>query len=194
MSGSQTPAPGAGPAKEPAGADPSMEDILASIRRILSEDVPQPASDGPAAPEETPSDVLVLDASMMVAEPPQPAPVQAQAPVPIRPAATLEPPAEPYRPPAVTPPPAPPPHAADTDESLVAPEVMQAAASSMSGLMRRLSAERGTLVRSGGPTIEDMVREELRPMLKEWLDANLSPLVERLVKAEIERVIGRAVP
>jgi len=189
MSGAQTPAPGTGPAKEQAGADPSMEDILASIRRILSEDVPQPAPDGPI-PEETPSDVLVLDASMMVAEPPQPAPVQAQAPVPPRPAATPEPPAEPYRPPAVTPPP----HAADTDESLVAPEVMQAAASSVSSLMRRLTAERSTLVRSGGPTIEDMVREELRPMLKQWLDANLSPLVERLVKAEIERVIGRVIP
>ena len=49
-------------------------------------------------------------------------------------------------------------------------------------------------VRSGGPTIEDIVREELRPMLKAWLDTNLPPLVERLVRAEIERVVGRAAP
>ena len=49
-------------------------------------------------------------------------------------------------------------------------------------------------VRSNGPTIEDIVREELRPLLKAWLDANLPPMVERLVRAEIERVVGRAVP
>ncbi len=44
------------------------------------------------------------------------------------------------------------------------------------------------------PTIEDLVREELRPLLKAWLDENLPPLVERLVRAEIERVVGRVVP
>jgi cell pole-organizing protein PopZ len=54
--------------------------------------------------------------------------------------------------------------------------------------------ERSTQVRSGGPTIEDIVREEIRPLLKEWLNANLPLLVERLVRAEIERVVGRAVP
>ena len=47
---------------------------------------------------------------------------------------------------------------------------------------------------TGGPTIEDIVREELRPLLKQWLDTNLPPLVERLVRTEIERVVGRAVP
>ena len=41
----------------------------------------------------------------------------------------------------------------------------------------------------GGPTLEDMVRDEMRPLLKEWLDANLPALVERLVQVEIERVI-----
>jgi hypothetical protein len=37
-------------------------------------------------------------------------------------------------------------------------------------------------------TVEDLVKEILRPMLKEWLDANLPAIVERLVRAEIERV------
>ena len=37
-------------------------------------------------------------------------------------------------------------------------------------------------------TLEDLVREMLRPMLKSWLDDNLPSLVERIVKAEIERV------
>jgi cell pole-organizing protein PopZ len=49
-------------------------------------------------------------------------------------------------------------------------------------------------VRSDGPTVEDIVREEMRPLLKSWLDANLPPLVERLVRVEIERVVGRVVP
>jgi cell pole-organizing protein PopZ len=39
-----------------------------------------------------------------------------------------------------------------------------------------------------GQTIEGLVREMLRPMLKSWLDDNLPGLVERLVRAEIERV------
>jgi cell pole-organizing protein PopZ len=37
-------------------------------------------------------------------------------------------------------------------------------------------------------TIEELVREMLRPMLKSWLDDNLPSLVEKLVRAEIERV------
>jgi cell pole-organizing protein PopZ len=42
-------------------------------------------------------------------------------------------------------------------------------------------------------TLEDLVEDMLRPMLKSWLDENLPPLVERLVRAEIERLsrIGR---
>ena len=52
-------------------------------------------------------------------------------------------------------------------------------------------AERTAVVHRGGPSIEDVVREEIRPLLKEWLDAHLPPLVERLVRAEIERVVGR---
>ena len=38
------------------------------------------------------------------------------------------------------------------------------------------------------PTLEDVVRETLRPMLKSWLDEHLPSLVERMVEAEIERV------
>jgi len=77
---------------------------------------------------------------------------------------------------------------------LVAPEAAAAAASSVGSLVRTLAAERYTQVHSGGPTIEDLVREEIRPLLKDWLDAHLPSLVERLVRAEIERVVGRAVP
>jgi cell pole-organizing protein PopZ len=171
MSGSQTP-PGTGTGTGAAGSssegDPSMEDILASIRRILSEDEAPAAvgKEGPASPpaQEKDSDgVLVLDPAMMVPEPEQPAP----------------PPAMPASVPATP--------------QLVAPAAAAAAASSVSSLVRTLTAERNMQVHSGGPTIEDLVREELRPLLKTWLDENLPPLVERLVRVEIERVVGRAV-
>jgi hypothetical protein len=57
-----------------------------------------------------------------------------------------------------------------------------------------VSSERGSQVYRGGPSIEDVVREEIRPILKDWLDTHLPPLVERLVRAEIERVVNRALP
>jgi cell pole-organizing protein PopZ len=43
-------------------------------------------------------------------------------------------------------------------------------------------------VRKREPTLEDVVRETLHPMLKSWLDENLTRVVERMVQAEIERV------
>ena len=39
-----------------------------------------------------------------------------------------------------------------------------------------------------GPRIGDIVAEALRPMLKDWLDANLKSIVERAVKAEVKRI------
>lgn len=147
------------------GDDPSMEDILASIRRILSEEGASAPGLSHAEEPVASDDVLVLDSSMMIpdAQQPEPAP---------EPEAT---------PPAVT-------------TALVAPAAAAAAASAMGNLVRTLAADRAAQVRVGGPTIEDLVRAELRPLLKEWLDAHLPSLVERLVRAEIERVVGRAVP
>ncbi len=45
-----------------------------------------------------------------------------------------------------------------------------------------------TVLSNNARTLEDLVKEMLRPMLKAWLDDNLPGLVERIVKAEIERV------
>ena len=56
---------------------------------------------------------------------------------------------------------------------------------------RRLSAFNTlaqTVLVQNARTLEDLVREMLRPMLKAWLDENLPGTVERLVRAEIERV------
>ena len=50
-----------------------------------------------------------------------------------------------------------------------------------------------TVLSENARTLEDLVQELLKPMLKTWLDDNLPPLVERLVRNEIERVArGRA--
>jgi len=185
--------PPASPNQGEPGADPSMDDILASIRRILSDE--EKAAAEPKPPAE---DVLVLDQSMMVSEPeaepePPPAPAAPPPPPPQETPAMSEPPAlqpqaapQPATPPVTVVGPAPGP-----DDALVAPEAAAAAASSVSALMRTLASERNAAVYRGGPTIEDLVREEIRPLLKQWLDANLPPLVERLVRAEIERVVGR---
>ncbi|HEX9809034.1 MAG TPA: DUF2497 domain-containing protein [Alphaproteobacteria bacterium] len=43
-----------------------------------------------------------------------------------------------------------------------------------------------------GRSLEDLVREMIRPMLREWLDRNLPPMVERLVGKEIQRMVRRA--
>lgn len=47
------------------------------------------------------------------------------------------------------------------------------------------------IVRSGETSLEGMTRELLRPALAQWLDQNLPPLVERLVAAEIARIVGK---
>lgn len=179
MSGPTTPTP------PPTGATPdqSMEDILASIRRILNEEEsaaaqPRGAQDAPQAaspsPEGTDTGPLVLTEAMMV-EPGPAAPVpEAMPAVPAAMPAAAEP--------AATPSP----------DALLAPAVAAAAAASVGRLLQAVSTERGATVTRSGPSIEDVVREELRPLLKDWLDLHLPGIVERLVRAEIERVVGRA--
>lgn len=48
------------------------------------------------------------------------------------------------------------------------------------------------IVRTGETSLEGMVRDMLRPMLAEWLDANLPDMVERMVKDEISRIAGKS--
>lgn len=47
------------------------------------------------------------------------------------------------------------------------------------------------IVRSGETSLEGLVRELLRPQLADWLDRNLPPMVEKLVAAEIARIVGK---
>jgi cell pole-organizing protein PopZ len=55
-----------------------------------------------------------------------------------------------------------------------------------------LSSRPGLGIGNGQLTIEEMVRDLLRPMLRDWLDANLPGMVERLVKDEIGRMVREA--
>ena len=47
------------------------------------------------------------------------------------------------------------------------------------------------IVRSGETSLEGLVRDLLRPMLAQWLEANLPPIVDRMVQAEIARIAGK---
>lgn len=47
------------------------------------------------------------------------------------------------------------------------------------------------IVRSGETSLEDLTRDLMRPMLKEWLDENLPNMVEQMVAAEIARIAGK---
>jgi cell pole-organizing protein PopZ len=219
VNGHGSPAGGLGPAGTPE-TDPSMEDILASIRRILSED--ESPAEAPAAAVEP---AFNLDESMLVAAPKHAAGKKVQAAQIAQPAPQLSTPAPEISAresmaPLLTPKLAEPatnseapmtsgngdarglnglnghaaadpvPHGGAPMGPLVAPAATDAVTASMGALMRSLAVERQ--VYRGGPTLEDMVRDEMRPMLKEWLDTNLPPLVERIVRAEIERVAQRA--
>jgi len=61
-----------------------------------------------------------------------------------------------------------------------------------SELARAVARERGVGLGRGGLTLEDLTREILKALIKDWLDQNLPYMIERLVKKEIERMVNRA--
>ena len=69
-----------------------------------------------------------------------------------------------------------------------APDRTLLSASTSAAVDSAFNALAQTVLVQNARTLEDLVREMLRPMLKSWLDDNLPNLVERIVKAEIERV------
>ena len=212
--------------------EPSMEEILASIRRIIADDetkarVPEPPKPAPVAAQPRPV--------APPPKPPEPAPVRAEAP-PQRPVSQDEIDAmlsgidtagavpdssapddgvadvldltESMAAPAVQPPvfrtiegqsdvffseeaePAPPPpprmeqprHAAPMEPS---PLMSSSTSAAVDAAFNTLAH---TVLTQNARTLEDLVKDMMRPMLKSWLDDNLPGLVERVVRAEIERV------
>lgn len=173
------------------GAEPSMEDILASIRRILAEEEEEGESEDAAAP--------VAESAPEPEPEPEPEPVMAAPPPPPPPAVAPPPP-----PPAAMAPP-PPPMPSEMEEileltpdmvampELVSSPTFQSGADMLSELAKAILDQRDLSV--GGSrdiTLETMVREMLKPILREWLDRNLPYLIERLVKKEIDKMINRA--
>ena len=149
-----------------------MDDILASIRRILAEDdmvVTRPPPRSRAG-----GDVLDLTEALnddgsvrhiALVTPEAPAPADGR----IEPAAPRQ-------------------DGAGAEPRLVSDAASDAVAASFARL--------ATLSRGDGAdhSLDDLVRETLRPMLQAWLDENLPGLVERLVRAEIARVVGAVRP
>ena len=229
-------------AKASSSAEPSMEEILASIRRIISDEAPPAApakSESRAAPPPPPAppprepeveadadggkiseedldrlfaqsddaddeEVMDLDGLEIEEEPLDlvegdlidvefrekadeaeeeinwdEAAVEAEPPPPPPP-----PPKARVEPPPPPPPPPPrmePPLREEPDEPLIS----SAVGASVNAAFGSLSQ---TILASNARTLDDIVKEMLRPMLKAWLDDNLPIIVERLVRAEIERV------
>jgi uncharacterized protein len=198
---------------QPAKAqEPSMEEILASIRRIIADDdtsktakpppkapEPAPAKAAPAPPAAQappaaaaePSNQDDIDAMLAdLDEAPAPAPAPPEEVLELTEAMAAPPPAQPsfrriepdqdvvFDEPAPAPPPPRPPH---VDTGLLS-NAASAAVHSAFGTLAHSVLVQNTR------TLEDLVQEMLRPMLKSWLDDNLPVMVERLVRAEIERV------
>ncbi|MFC0206208.1 DUF2497 domain-containing protein [Novosphingobium soli] len=80
----------------------------------------------------------------------------------------------------------------EDDAPLVQPQARESMRESLAALA--MLSEPGAppqIVRSGETSLEGLTRELLRPALAEWLDRNLPPMVERLVAAEIARIVGK---
>lgn len=201
-----------------AAHEPSMEEILASIRQIISEDgdAPPPVGNGapgldeaedgdmpqasrPERESAAPPHAATAENDSTPAEPPQerdpdtimktPAP---SAPSNFAPPATRAP--EPPTPSPATRPAGlqgvgPAPNGGSSQNARPAQDdsslLSQRSDAAVSGAFSALAH---TILAQNARTLEDLVAEMLRPMLKEWLDDNLPPLVERLVREEIERV------
>src|SRR5882757_4267713 len=77
---------------------------------------------------------------------------------------------------------------ASSEKPAAAPQQQILSRSTVSAVESAFNTLANTVLSNNARTLEDLVKEMLRPMLKSWLDDNLPGLVERIVKAEIERV------
>ena len=165
----------------PQASEPTMEEILASIRRIISEEETAPAvkpeadAAEPTATADEPDVFELTDVVEPATAPPPPAP---------RPRPSLVEPADVAFEAAAEPEP---PAAEREEEGLVETAVIDRAASAFAALHRNVEVSSTP----GGNSLEGMVREMMRPMLKQWLNDHLPALVENVVREEVERVANR---
>jgi uncharacterized protein len=158
--------------------EPSMEEILASIRTIIADEREPGGTRRPSTPAPSPQIVYSKDA---------PAPQRDRESAEGEAGRT----AEPRHPPQAIsrqPEPASPESGEDTEPDpngpLLSPETDETVTSAFAALSAQLAARSAELA-------DGMIRDMLRPMLKAWLDENLPGIVERLVGAEIERLARR---
>ncbi len=156
--------------------EPSIEEILASIRQIISDDDKEEEAPVVAAPPPPP--------------PPPPPPRPAPPPAPKEDVLELTEPLEveidlqELAPPAeVAMPKAQP-------SDILTESARNATISSMAKLAGNMPITKHR--EYGNITLEDLVREMLHPMLKDWLSDNLPPMVERMVQKELEKLARQA--
>lgn len=135
--------------------EPSMEDILSSIRRVIArDDAPGAAREPRAAANEDILDLNDAEAEAAAAD-----------------------------------------ETAPTAEELVSTASADAARQSLEALTAAIAPAAAAAVAQAAPvpgrSMEDVVLEALRPMLKDWLDTNLPDMVEAMVAKEISRITGR---
>lgn len=175
-------------------SEPTMEEILSSIKRVIEESetaspTPRPrriARSAPPAPE--PEDdgleeILELNERLPAIDPPS----EARRTAAQEPAAAArtepQPKAQPSSEAAPEPSAVPP-----RSDTILSPGAAEASRGQLEALSR-LIVKPDT---GGENTLEGLVREMLRPMLREWLDAQLPGIVEAMVAKEIARIAGRS--
>ena len=178
--------------------EPTMEEILASIRRIISEDdapaetaaAPEPVAEVAPEPEsvfEAAEAAPVEDEVLELTEPYEAPAAESIGDLDVADVAPF-PAAEPTSEPV----------AAPVYDSLVGESAAASAASAFAGLAATfqkpepVAAAPQDMPFVSGNTVEAMVQAMLRPMLKDWLDANLPGIVEAQVRKEVERIARSA--
>ncbi|MBN9006389.1 MAG: DUF2497 domain-containing protein [Rhizobiales bacterium] len=180
----QKPAASPPPPPMPAPAATNSQDdidaMLASLDAATTEEEVRPAQA---------DEVFELTDEMALPDPVAPAPAAFQKVDPQDDLEFAEPPPPPPRP--VPPAAQPSVSSASFSNPASAPQIQAAqilSHSTVSAVESAFNTLANTVLSNNARTLEDLVKEMLRPMLKSWLDDNLPGLVERIVKAEIERV------
>jgi uncharacterized protein len=147
--------------------EPSMEEILSSIKRIIAEEgdaATGARSRRPAKAAPVPAPVADPIHGDEILELSEPAPEPSPQPLPIGA-----------------------PDVPSRSAELLSERVVEATRGPLEALSRMVVKPEI----AGSDTLEGMVRDMLRPMLREWLDANLPEIVETMVAREISRITGR---
>ncbi len=156
---------------EPKIQEPSMEEILASIRRIISEEGGAPGGEARGASVSAEKE-NILELTDVVQDDGSVAKID--------------------KPPPNEPEPAGPEGGGDLLSEQAATTAGGSLAELATLIAREHSRRDNLSLGATSRTLEDLVRDMLRPLLREWLDENLPGLVERLVREEIEKLVRRS--